>query len=103
MFRQELCVGCSACVSACTAGAIALRDGAAHTGREVCTACGECVESCLAQARAIAGETWTLDRLLGEVEKDVLFYDESGGGVTLSGGEPLAQATFAASLLGACQ
>lgn len=103
VFRRERCVGCGACVSACAAGAISMRDGTAFTDRGACTACGECVDSCPGCARAIAGEAWTVARLLDEVERDVLFYDESGGGVTLSGGEPLAQVSFAASLLAECR
>jgi len=103
MFREERCVGCGTCVSACAVRAISIRDGLAETDRTACTACGECVAACAADARAIAGETWTVERLLKEIEKDLLFYDESGGGVTLSGGEPLVQASFAASLLAECR
>ena len=103
MFWEERCIGCGACVSTCAVRAISIRDACAVTDREACTACGECVAVCPAGARAIAGKTWTVDRLLEEIEKDVLFYDESGGGVTLSGGEPLVQPAFAASLLAECR
>jgi pyruvate formate lyase activating enzyme len=103
MFWEERCVGCGTCVSACAVRAISMCDALAETDRRACTACGECVAACPADARAIAGETWTVDRLLEEVEKDLLFYDESGGGVTLSGGEPLVQASFAASLVAECR
>jgi len=103
MSWEERCIGCGACVSVCPVGAILMRDGSAWTDRDRCTACGTCAAACPADARVIAGETWAVSRLLGEIEKDLLFYDESGGGVTLSGGEPLAQASFAASVLAACQ
>lgn len=103
MFWEERCVGCGACVPVCPVGAISISDGLARTDREGCTVCGDCVAACPKGARAIAGGTWSVDRLLDEIEKDVLFYDESGGGVTLSGGEPLAQAPFAVSLLAACR
>jgi len=103
MFWEERCVGCGACVSSCPVEAISIAGGIARTDRERCTGCGACVSSCPVDARSIAGEAWSLERVLSEIEKDVLFYDESGGGVTLSGGEPLAQASFAVSLLEACR
>ena len=78
-------------------------DGIALTDRGLCTLCGGCVAVCPAGARAIAGEAWSVEGLIGEIERDLLFYDESGGGVTVSGGEPLAQASFVVSLLTACR
>jgi len=77
--------------------------GLARTDRDVCTACGKCVTACPRFARSIAGEAWTADRVLTEIEKDLLFYDQSGGGVTISGGEPLAQVTFTIALLTECR
>ena len=103
MFWADRCVGCGACVAACPNGAISISRGASRTDRTRCTACGACVDVCPFGARAIAGEAWSLDRLVREIEKDLLFYDESGGGVTLSGGEPLAQASFSISLLSECR
>ena len=103
MVWAERCVSCAACVAACPVGAISMSGGGAQTDRDLCTACGACVLACPADARAIAGATWSVKQLLDVIEKDLLFYDESDGGVTLSGGEPLAQSAFAASLLAACQ
>ena len=103
MFREEQCVGCGACVPACPVGAIAVHDRLAQTDHNVCTTCGECVAACLRQARSIAGDTWHVGQVLSEIEKDLLFYDQSGGGVTISGGEPLAQASFVASVLTLCK
>ena len=103
MFWEERCVGCGACVSACRVGAIVVHDGLAQTDRTICTACGECVAACARNAREIVGELWSANRLLEEVEKDLLFYDQSGGGITLSGGEPLTQAHFVLSVLTLCK
>ena len=103
MFWRERCVGCGACVAVCPIGAITVAGGTAETDPEVCTACGECVDACPRNAREIVGGLWSASRLLEEVEKDLLFYDESGGGITLSGGEPLAQATFVVSVLALCK
>ncbi len=103
MFWVDRCVGCGACAAACPNGAISVARGKALTDRPLCTACGACVDVCPYDARAIAGEAWSLERLVREIEKDTLFYDESGGGVTLSGGEPLAQVSFSISLLSECR
>jgi pyruvate formate lyase activating enzyme len=74
-----------------------------ETDRTRCTACGACVAVCAPRARTIAGTKRTIDDLLAEIDRDVLFYDQSRGGVTLSGGEPLAQPEFAAELLRECR
>lgn len=70
--------------------------------REICTICGECAEACPTNAREIAGKTLTVDYVMGEIMKDRVFYEESGGGVTFSGGEPLVQYSFLKELLLEC-
>jgi len=95
----ERCIGCAACLDACRHGAIA-RDGTGViTDLALCTACGACAEACYAEARVLVGRTMSVAQVMAEVERDVVFYDQSGGGVTLSGGEPLAQSDFLLALL----
>lgn len=71
--------------------------------RLLCVLCGDCVEACPTRAREIVGRVYTVPELLREMEKDRDFYQESGGGVTFSGGEPLLQAEFLGSVLSACR
>ncbi|HSJ55956.1 MAG TPA: glycyl-radical enzyme activating protein [Anaerolineae bacterium] len=106
--RRELvwydtrCIGARDCVAACQAGALALEAAGMRIAREVCDACGACVEACPAAALEVIGREWTVEALLAEVEKDTLFYETSGGGVTVSGGEPMAQAAFVTELCRQC-
>jgi pyruvate formate lyase activating enzyme len=71
--------------------------------RDRCVLCEECVDSCLNSAREVAGRAYTVGQLLAEIEKDRPFYEQSGGGVTFSGGEALGQIDFLAALAGACK
>lgn len=103
MLRPDRCMGCRACVNVCGAGAISWKEGAIVTARERCRVCGACVEACYAEARELAGRPVTVGDVMAELLRDVPFYDESGGGVTLSGGEPLSQPAFLVDLLCACQ
>ncbi len=102
-FRVDRCTGCGACVSACPEAAIRMNDGQAITERECCTACGACVSVCPSDARSIIGDCWTVSALVDELSKDVLFFEQSGGGVTCSGGEPLFQSDFCSAVLRGCQ
>ena len=65
--------------------------------------CGDCAQVCQAEAREIVGRRVTVAEVMAEVEKDIVFYDESGGGVTFSGGEPLMQPDFLRALLQSCK
>ena len=87
LFDQEKCAGCQACVSACPNHAVSMQNGKAVTDRSKCTACGECMDYCNLNLRDIAGKEYTVNELANELKKDEMFYEESGGGVTLSGGE----------------
>jgi pyruvate formate lyase activating enzyme len=94
MFFEARCVRCGECVRRCKIGALSWsREGPIlETGK--CECCGECVEACPANAWHIAGRKMTVTELIREVEKDSIFFAESAGGVTFSGGEPFCQPEF---------
>ncbi len=95
-FRASNCIGCGACAEGCPTGAHVLADGAHTLDRGLCTACGACVEACLPGALEYYGIEMSADDVAAAVLEDRTFYAESGGGCTLSGGEPLLQADFCA-------
>jgi pyruvate formate lyase activating enzyme len=101
--RTGRCIRCGQCIEVCRAEAISLVDDRLVTDPDKCNLCGECVDACVAGARQIIGQEMTVREVMAEVEKDVIFYDESGGGVTFSGGEPLMQPDFLLALLGQCR
>lgn len=87
LHSEEQCRGCGSCLAVCPNEAIFMRAGKAATDRAKCMACGVCVRECCLNLREVAGKEYTVDQLLKELHKDEMFYEESGGGVTLSGGE----------------
>ena len=98
-FWEDRCTACGACGAACPVGAHTLAGDVHRIDRALCTACGACADACPAGALRITGERRTPEDVLGVVLRDRAYYDASGGGMTLSGGEPLAQPSFAAALL----
>jgi pyruvate formate lyase activating enzyme len=102
-FNRERCTGCGQCAAVCPEKAVEILEGKAVTDRGLCTACGLCVEGCPVEAREIMGKFMTAAEVVEEVMKDEVFYRTSGGGVTLSGGEPFAQPDFSASILSLCK
>jgi pyruvate formate lyase activating enzyme len=102
--QPERCINCRECVAVCENGVHSFTvDGTHVIHREYCKGCGECVEVCYAQALEGIGRTVTVDEALAEVERDRPFYATSGGGMTISGGEPLRQPDFARELLRRCR
>ena len=97
MAYAERCVGCGACVAACPQGITGIR-GQESSWRESCIGCGNCVAACGAGALEMAGNRMTLEQVMGELLEDVSFYRTSGGGITLSGGEPMSQPQFALAI-----
>jgi pyruvate formate lyase activating enzyme len=95
----ENCLGCNRCLEICAHGAIEFRDGTRRIDMERCDLCGRCVEGCPGGALAQIGRLTSVTELLREVVRDSVFFHRSGGGLTLSGGEPAAQPLFARELL----
>lgn len=103
LFYGRRCIGCGKCMEACKQGAIYLQDGKMQYDREKCTSCGSCTEVCYPKAREVAGNLVDVNYVMNQIEKDRIFYEESGGGVTFSGGEPLMQHEFLLELLKQCK
>ena len=103
LYRADRCILCGECVEACSVGAVALHDDRVTTDPARCEVCGACADACPTDARAVVGRRMSADEVLEAVEHDRLFYDESGGGATFSGGEPLHQPAFIRSLLVGCR
>jgi pyruvate formate lyase activating enzyme len=102
-FRPSRCVRCGRCVEICRQNAVSLAESGPVIDPQKCTVCGECITACPSGAREIIGRTTTVPEIMAEVRKDVIFYDQSGGGATFSGGEPLMQPEFLLALLEACR
>jgi pyruvate formate lyase activating enzyme len=103
VFRASRCIACRACLEACEQGALAWNGDGPVVAPGKCRLCGACAAACYAEARQQVGREMTVEQVMAEVERDIAFYDESGGGVTISGGEPLLQRDFLSALLRACR
>ncbi|MBM3167169.1 MAG: glycyl-radical enzyme activating protein [Chloroflexi bacterium] len=103
MVRESQCDGCGKCVEPCTHHAIELHDDHVHIDRSKCDLCLKCAEACPRGAIELSGKYMSVEEALEECSKDEIFYQNSGGGVTLSGGEPLYQPEFTLNLLQACK
>ncbi len=103
-FFPSRCIGCAACVEVCSEGAQAFdENGIRVFDREKCVACGKCVGLCYAEALVFTAKAMTAEAVVEEVLRDRAFYENSGGGVTLSGGEPALQVEFSREILERCR
>lgn len=103
MLYPGKCIGCGECVRVCPQGAQQMDASGEHAfRRDLCRACGRCAVECYAGALVLVGKERTVDEVMALIQQDVPFYERSGGGVTLSGGEPLLQGEFARAILQRC-
>jgi pyruvate formate lyase activating enzyme len=97
MYFKNLCIGCRECIEVCPKGVQTI-DIHNKINRELCNRCGSCVKSCYPEALKIVGMYMSVEEVLMEIKKDELFYKNSGGGITVSGGEPTMQLEFSLKL-----
>jgi pyruvate formate lyase activating enzyme len=93
------CLACQTCVETCPNGCLSMVEENLVIDRGCCEACGKCAQACPSGALELLGRTVTVEEVIAELLKDRAYYEKSGGGVTLSGGEPAFQPEFAAALL----
>lgn len=99
LWDEKKCIGCHHCLNICPQKAVVLKAGKISVNPSKCTGCGKCFRECPGKALKNEGEMKTVKEVMDVVMQDLPFYEESGGGITLSGGEMLAQPEFARSLL----
>ena len=102
LFTAAKCIGCGECVKACPNQACSLTAQGIITDPQRCQLCAACARICPTRATEVSGRTYALPELLAIIEKERPQFDQSGGGVTLSGGEPLLHPQFVSELLDRC-
>ncbi|MCK4787558.1 MAG: glycyl-radical enzyme activating protein [Desulfobacteraceae bacterium] len=103
MLYPEKCIGCHKCLEVCEFGAIFVEGEQLCYNKQLCRACGKCADVCPAEARKLVGKYVDVDYVIKEIEKDILFYRNSGGGVTFGGGEPALFPDFIKAVSIECQ
>ena len=101
-FMSSECIGCGGCAEGCPEKAITMEKGRPLRDSAKCVSCGSCADQCPSEALQLMGRSATVDAVFEDISADQPFWERSGGGVTLSGGEPLMQPGFAAALLRRC-
>jgi len=102
MYTASKCIGAVECIKVCPNDALTLTPQGIVTDAERCKLCGKCAEACPTKAIEMTGQIYTVDQIMEVIEKERLVFDQSGGGVTFSGGEPLLHSDFLIELLDAC-
>ncbi|NTV90868.1 MAG: glycyl-radical enzyme activating protein, partial [Clostridiales bacterium] len=102
MYAPAKCIKCGSCVDACPEKAITLTPEGILTDPELCKLCGKCAEVCPTKAIEMSGKVMTVAEIMDIIEKERIFFDQSGGGVTFSGGEPLVHKKMLIELLYEC-
>jgi pyruvate formate lyase activating enzyme len=103
LLDRSRCSSCGRCTEVCPSRVNVLMGDRITMHRDKCQGCGECADACPSGARKLSGKWVTAEEVMDEILRDKVFYDNSGGGVTLSGGEPLMQADFCLQLLRRCK
>lgn len=103
MFYEHKCTGCGNCIEECTKQSVSFQNGRIVQNWDLCIDCGTCAERCYSGARALLGKTMNADQVFQEIQKDKVFFDTSGGGVTFSGGEPLLYGEFVFDVAKRCK
>ncbi len=103
MYAPVKCIKCGTCVEACPEKAITLTPDGIITDADLCKACGKCAEVCPTKAIEMSGKAMTVPEIMEIIEKERIFFDQSGGGVTFSGGEPLIHSDMLIKLLDECR
>lgn len=102
LYRKRRCIGCGECIAACPEDALSLTPEGIITDATLCKSGGTCAEICPGSARELVGKTVSPEAIIDIVKRDIPFYNQSGGGVTFSGGEPLMQPDFLFECLKLC-
>jgi pyruvate formate lyase activating enzyme len=102
MYAQAKCIKCGTCVAVCPEKAIALSEKGIRTDPDLCVMCGRCAGVCPTKAIEMSGKSMSVPEIMDVIEKDRIFFDQSGGGVTFSGGEPLLHSKALLELLDEC-
>ncbi len=103
MYFEYKCISCGICIKECPEDALEKEGPGVKINYSLCTSCERCAEVCPTGALEIKGQWYSVGEVMKELEKDLLFYDSSEGGVTFSGGEPLYQPDFLLALLKECR